>query len=153
MKQSHGFRALIDHLARVQKAADSIPRNYGIDIPLKTSDIHLLDLIDRNPDANLTELSEMMWTSKMAISALARKLQEKRLIRIVPGANKKELKCELAERGKIAVDTHNAYHRMEQVYLNEKMAQYTDEEIALVTQVLKDYATYLEDYAKDSTIL
>ncbi len=153
MAQSHGFRAIIDHLSRVQKMADAVPRNYGIDTPLKTHEIHLLDLINSNPDANLTELSEMMWTSKMAISTLARKLQEKRLLVITRGANMKELKCELTERGRIAVDTHNAYHRMEQVYLSERMAQYSDEDLAFVTRVLSDYAQYLEAYAKDSTIL
>ena len=153
MEHTHGFRTLIDHLARVQKAGDSVPRNYGIDTPLKTNEIHLLDLIDKNPDANLTELSEMLWTSKMAVSALARKLEEKKVLNVVPGNNKKELKCTLTERGKIAVATHDAFHRMEDVYLSERMASYSEEEIDLVIKVLKDYALYLEEYAEDSTIL
>lgn len=153
MPQSHGFRAIIEHLARVQKAGDAVPRNYGIDIPLKTNEIHLLDLISKNPDANLTELSEMLWTSKMAVSALARKLEEKKLLVVIQGNNKKELRCKLTERGKIAVSTHDAYHRMEDVYLSEKMAAYTPEEIELVKKVLIDYGFYLESYAKDSTIL
>ncbi len=153
MTQSHGFRTIIEHLARVQKAGDSVQRNYGIDVPLKTNEIHLLDLISKNPNANLTELSEMLWTSKMAVSALARKLEEKKLLEVISGCNKKELRCKLTERGEIAVATHDAYHRMEDVYLSEKMAAYTPDEIELVKRVLKDYGTYLEAYAKDSSIL
>ncbi|MCI7473303.1 MAG: MarR family transcriptional regulator [Clostridiales bacterium] len=151
--KSHGFRAIIDHLSRVQRASDNVLRNYGIDIPLKTDEIHLLDLIDKHPDCNLTTLAEMMWASKMVISGLVRRLEEKGLLTITQGRNKKERICHLTERAKIAVDTHDAYHRMEQVFLSERMEQYTDEEIALVERVLEDYAKYLEEYAKDATIL
>ncbi len=151
--KSHGFRAIIDHLSRVQRASDNVLRNYGIDIPLKTDEIHLLDLIDKHPDCNLTTLAEMMWASKMVISGLVRRLEEKGLLTVTQGRNKKERICHLTERAKIAVDTHDAYHRMEQVFLSERMQQYTDEEIALVEQVLTDYAHYLEEYARDATIL
>lgn len=153
MKKPYGFRVLIDHLARVQKASDAIPRNYGIDILLKTDEIHLLDLIDKNPDCNLTTLADLMWTSKMVVSNWVRRLNSKGLLVVAQGRNKKELVCRLTERGKIAVDTHDAYHRMENVYLNEKMQQYSDEEIAIVERVLTDYANYLEEYARDSSIL
>lgn len=151
--KSHGFRAIIDHLSRVQRASDNVLRNYGIDIPLKTDEIHLLDLIDKHPDCNLTTLAEMMWASKMVISGLVRRLEEKGLLTVTQGRNKKERICHLTERAKIAVDTHDAYHRMEQVFLSERMQQYTDEEIALVERVLTDYAHYLEEYARDATIL
>lgn len=151
--KSHGFRAIIDHLSRIQRASDNVLRNYGIDIPLKTDEIHLLDLIDKHPECNLTTLAEMMWASKMVISGLVRRLEEKKLLTVTQGRNKKERICHLTERGKIAVDTHDAYHRMEHVFLSERMQQYTDEEIALVERVLQDYANYLEEYAKDATIL
>lgn len=153
MKKPYAFRALLDHLARVQKISDALPRNYGIDILLKTDEIHLLDLIDKNPGCNLTTLADKMLTSKAVISGLVRRLQDKALLTVCQGRNKKELICSLTERGKIAVDTHDAYHRMENVYLSEKLDAYTDEEIALVERFLKDYGTYLEEYAKDATIL
>ncbi len=94
-----------------------------------------------------------MWASKMVISSLVHRLERKALLTVVQGRNKKELVCHLTERGKIAVDTHDAYHRMENVYLSEKMQQYTEEEIALVNRVLTDYANYLEEYSRDATIL
>ena len=153
MRKPYAFRALREHLARVQKASDALPRNYGIDILLKTDEIHLLDLIDKHPGCNLTTLADLMLTSKMVISGLVRRLQAKGLLTVGQGRNKKELICSLTERGKIAVDTHDAYHRMENVYLSEKLDAYTDEEIALVERFLKDYTTYLEAYAKDATIL
>ncbi len=153
MRKPYAFRALLEHLARVQKASDALPRNYGIDILLKTDEIHLLDLIDKHPGCNLTTLADLMLTSKMVISGLVRRLQAKGLLTVGQGRNKKELICSLTERGKIAVDTHDAYHRMENVYLSEKLDAYTDEEIALVERFLKDYTTYLEAYAKDATIL
>lgn len=153
MKKPHAFRALIEHLARVQRASDALPRNYGIDVPLKTNEIHLLDLIDKRPGCNLTALADWMLTSKMVISGQVRRLEAKGLLTVGQGANRKELTCTLTERGKIAVATHDAYHRMENVYLSEKLDAYTDEEIALVERFLKDYATYLEAYAKDASIL
>ena len=153
MKKPHGFRSLIDHLARVQKASDALPRNYGIDCPLKTDEIHLLDLIDKHPGCNLTTLADLLLASKMVISGLVRRLENKGLLVVGQGRNKKELICRLTERGKIAVDTHDAYHRMENVYLTEKLEQYSDGEIALVERFLKDYSMYLEEYARDATIL
>ena len=153
MKKPYGFRSLIDHLARIQKASDALPRNYGIDILLKTDEIHLLDLIDKHPDCNLTTLSDQMMASKMLISGLVRRLENKKLLTVRQGRNKKELICCLTERGKIAVDTHDAYHRMENIYLTEKLEQYTDSEIKLVEQFLTDYSKYLEEYARDATIL
>ena len=153
MKKQHGIRSMIDHLSRIQKAGDAIPRNYGIDITLKTDEIHLLDIIDKEPYSNLTTLAERLWTSKMVISGLVRRLENKGLLKVTQGRNKKELICRLTERGQIAVDTHNAYHRMENIYLNEKLEKYSDEEIELVEKFLTDYGQYLEEYAKDSTIL
>mgnify|MGYP007025286645 CR=1 FL=1 len=38
-------------------------------------------------------------------------LESKGLLTVVQGRNKKELVCQLTERGKIAVDTHDAYHK------------------------------------------
>lgn len=153
MRTRHNFHSIIEHLAKIQRISDAVLRNYGIDIPLKTSEIHLLDTIAENPDSNFTTLANLLWSSKMVISSRVRRLEKKGLLTVVQGRNRKELTCQLTERGQIAVDTHDAYHRMENIYLSERLNKYTEEELALVEQFLSDYANYLNDYAKDSHIL
>ncbi len=154
MKQSkHNFHTLIEQLGKIQSSADTVTRNYGIDISLKTPEIHLLDTIAEEPGINFTLLAERMGSSKMVISNRVHKLEEKGLLRIIHGKNKKELSCELTPRGQIAVNTHSAYHDMENIYLSEKLSKYSEEDLELVENFLKDYRTYLEMYAKDATIL
>lgn len=153
MKTLHDFHSIMEHLAKVQRIRDDVLRNYGIDVSLKSSEIHLLEMIAKHPDCNFTTLSELLWSSKMVTSARVRRLEEKGLLTVVPGRNRKELACKLTERGRIAVDTHDAYHRMENVYMSEKLAGYTEEELQLVERFLCDYASHLSEYVKDSTIL
>lgn len=153
MKQKHNFHTLIELLAKTQSAADGVTRNYGIDIPLKTPEIHLLDIISEYPDINFTELAEHLGSSKMAISNKVHKLEEKGLLSIINGKNKKELGCELTERGQIAVNTHASYHQMERIYLSEKLSKYSEDDLKLVESFLNDYYTYLKMYAEDASIL
>lgn len=153
MNHQYNFHSIIEKLYTVQKLSDKVPRYYGIDMCLYTSEIHLLDLIAQHPTDNISELANRLWVSKMSVSAKARKLQSKGLLNIVAGKNKKELLCVLTEKGSTAVKTHQDYHRQENLFLSENLSKYSDNEIKLVEKFLLDYEQYLELYSKDSNIL
>ncbi|MBR2503455.1 MAG: MarR family transcriptional regulator [Oscillospiraceae bacterium] len=153
MQKIHDFHSIIDRLTTSQRISNRVPRNYGIDMELYTNEIHLLDIVEKYPEYNLSEIATRIQMSKMAISALAKKLQAKGLLEIKQGKNKKELICTLTPRGEVAVATHAAYHKMEDIFLTEKLSKYTEEELKLVEGFLEDYAQYLEMYAKDPTML
>ena len=77
MQKIHDFHSIIDRLTTSQRISNRVPRNYGIDVELYTNEIHLLDIVEKYPQYNLSEIATRIQMSKMAISALAKKLQAK----------------------------------------------------------------------------
>lgn len=91
--------------------SESIPRDFGTDDLLFPSEIHTLCVIGALPKINITNLAIQLGITKGAVSKLAKKLVEKRLIeKYREFGNEKEILVRLTPQGRKAYLNHEKYH-------------------------------------------
>lgn len=82
--------------------------NYGTDINLLPSEIHMLMEINNNPGISTTKLSKNLRVTKGAVSQVISKLKEKGLI---ISTGKISQKPEITSKGKLAMQNHEKNHK------------------------------------------
>ena len=88
---------------------DNIPRKYGTDIELYMSEMHTLDLINKNEGTTVTNLANLTNKTKSAITQLTNKLQKKGLInKLRNDVNYKEVNLSLTGLGKKTCNFHKS---------------------------------------------
>lgn len=96
--------------------SESIPRRFGIDIPLYPSEIHTLQVIGDNPVCNVRAVAGCLGITPGAASQTITKLARRDLVRKVRGLkNEKEVHLELTPLGRTAYEVHETVH--EQMFL------------------------------------
>jgi DNA-binding MarR family transcriptional regulator len=96
---------------------EEIPLDFGSGDILYRSEIHAIEAIGHNHGSNLTELAARLEITKGTLSQLISKLAKKGLVLKKRGdRNDKEVTLELTEKGKIAFDGHQGFHR--EMYLD-----------------------------------
>ncbi|HEY3389218.1 MAG TPA: MarR family transcriptional regulator [Prolixibacteraceae bacterium] len=102
-------------MIRIINKASSLmaePRNFGIDDRLYASEIHMVDVIGRNPGINVTEIAVKLGITKGAVPKIIRKLIQKGLIyRYQAKDNKRIVQFELTDKGQIAFQQHIEFHQ------------------------------------------
>lgn len=79
---------------------------------LYTSEIHLLDKIDKYPDLNMSELARELNVTRGMVSQLALKLEKKGfLVKKASSSNKRDLRLELTELGDKVIILHDKFHK------------------------------------------
>jgi DNA-binding MarR family transcriptional regulator len=117
--------------------SESIPRKFGIDIPLYPSEIHTLQVIGDNPACNVRAVAELLGITPGAASQTISKLAKRDLVRKVRGLkNEKEVHLELTSLGRTAYEAHETVH--EQVFLNlaQRIGPLTEENKVLIAHIL-----------------
>ncbi len=95
--------------------SESIPRKFGVDIPLYPSEIHTLQVIGDHPETNVRTVAEHLGITPGAASQTITKLSKRDLVTKVRGLkNEKEVHLVLTSSGRTAYDAHETIH--EQVF-------------------------------------
>lgn len=88
------------------------PKDYGGGALLSHAEVLFLETIARNPDENVSALSERLGITKGAVTQMVGKLRQKELIETVKREdNKKEKYFCLTEKGETAILGHLSFHR------------------------------------------
>lgn len=113
------------------------PRRYGLKVLLYPSEILLLMLIGRYPEAGVTELAERGGVTKGAISQMVQKLENKRLIaRVHDPSNRKRIAFRLTSQGYTAFYNHEKISDETDSELVAFLNSLTDAEADLITRFL-----------------
>lgn len=92
------------------------PRNYGLEAPLYSSEVHMLEVIGDNSGITTTQIAKEMAITKGAVSQTTARLLKKGLINKAPAANTSNtVMIFLTDQGKSAFYEHRKVH--EQVML------------------------------------
>jgi DNA-binding MarR family transcriptional regulator len=107
---------LLDTISRILNKAAAIekqPVDIGHGVLLYASEVHLIDMAGRYPEAGISQIAARLGITKGAVSQTAKKLEEKGYIeRANREGDKKSVIIRLTERGKDAFYWHSAYHEM-----------------------------------------
>jgi DNA-binding MarR family transcriptional regulator len=115
------------------------PRSFGTDQILYASEIHIIDIVGRNPGINITEIAEKMGIRKSAIPKVIQKLTQKDMVtRCIKQQNKKMVQLELTDKGEIAYDSHLCFHEKFSKNIIEKFSNFTPVEMLFFNEIMSD---------------
>jgi DNA-binding MarR family transcriptional regulator len=125
------------------------PHHFGTKELLYTSEIHIVDLIGRNPKINVSEVAERLGVQKSAIPKVIRKLVDKDLVvRSVPPQNRKMVQLELTELGWVAYRAHITYHETINRDLIDHFNHCSQEEMIFLDRILSEIEQGIDDILK-----
>jgi DNA-binding MarR family transcriptional regulator len=135
-----GFRDLYNKMVWLNKEKmEQILQGY------KPSEVHCIEYIEQNVDANVTKLAESFYMTRSAISKLTKKLMEKCLIESYQKPdNKKEIYFRLTEQGKVIYTIHEELHKEFQARDNTVFEQVTDEQFDTMLSFIERYSRHLD---------
>lgn len=119
----------ITALMRKLNYIDQTPYEYAKGEKLYPAEIHSIEIIGQYSELNLTELAAKIGVTKGAVSRMAKKLEQKRLItkKQLPG-NKKDMYLCLTEKGKDVFTYHLNCHKEIDLIMLEQFASMSDQE-------------------------
>ena len=115
----------------------------------KASEVHCIEYIGRNGDANVTKLAQSFYMTRGAISKLARKLLAKNVISSYQKPdNKKEIYFRLTDQGQAVYHIHKLLH--EEFKERDKIIfdQLTDEQFSSILTFAETYSRHLDTEIK-----
>jgi len=104
------FLSILHTFSMIEKK----PWNIGTGSKIYLAEIQTVSVIGENPEANLTQLAEIMSVTRGAISQTVRKLVAKKLVVHTQSRNNKEVNLALTPFGQIVNETYQA--RMKEVF-------------------------------------
>jgi len=99
-------------LVKLANDMEKAPRRFGTDEPLKSNEIHLIELIgDNNETLSVTDISRLLGITKGAVSQNLKRLDDKDLIlKEEDPENLSRLIVRLTSKGKTAYYAHKHWH-------------------------------------------
>lgn len=119
----------VEQLLNWSADRNKITCDYGAKHKLRMSEIHLIEIVGKNPGIVQIQLSEKTGLTKGRISVLVSELVKKdMIIRKPDGINKKEIPLYLSNDGEIAFKNHEIKDKIIFNKMTEIMNCYSDEE-------------------------
>lgn len=139
------FRRVADLVAAIENR----PHDFGTGDLLYRAEIHLLDSIGQQGQANVTELAELKGVSKAAISRKVAALEKKELVRrFFRADNRKEVHFGLTPKGRVAFENHLRFHERLDRELADQFGDFTTADLDAVARFLEVGERLLREHAK-----
>ena len=122
-------------------------RNYGTDVTLYPSEIHLIDAIGLDGNMTTTRLAATLGITKGGISQTVTKLMNKGLITKSEGDGINEVYISLSDKGITAYEGHRQLHESLFIKMNaltEQMSKETQKAVFDMISVIDEELTRLE---------
>lgn len=114
---------------------DAMPHRYGACM-LYQAEAHMIDLIALYPGITAADLASILRKTPSACSQTLRKLREKGLVeQLRNAANNRQYKLQLTESGQALYRDHAAFSADCQQRTFDRLAEFTEEELALYLRV------------------
>lgn len=114
---------------------DAMPHRYGACM-LYQAQAHMIDLIALYPGITAADLASILRKTPSACSQTLRKLREKGLVeQLRNAANNRQYKLQLTESGQALYRDHAAFSADCQQRTFDRLAEFTEEELALYLRV------------------
>jgi DNA-binding MarR family transcriptional regulator len=109
-------------------------------------EMHILSLIGKNPDINVSKLAETMNVTKGAISQVINKLIRKNyVIKLRDNSNRRMVKLNLTKKGKVIFEEHEKFHERFNSVIMERFLDRKPEDRKLILEILINMNDSLDD--------
>lgn len=127
----------------------NIPLSFHGTTPLRTAPIHLIDMIGKHPQDNLTELAQRLGITKGAVSQMASSLERKGLImKLKSPENQKNILFQLTDEGKKVYNGHEEYHKELYHRLGSILDQFSDSELKRFQEFMTAIEESMMEYSR-----
>lgn len=126
---------------------DHTVQNYGTNVPIYHSEIHIVSAIAENPGIHIRGLAELLGVANPSVSETVRKLEKKELVRKeVSPNNQSRLSLYVTKKGELAHEEHRKYHKVLEDMAEDELAGASDEQVAFVTGFLQNLLQRLDGF-------
>ncbi|GMQ58717.1 MarR family winged helix-turn-helix transcriptional regulator [Vallitalea sediminicola] len=109
------------------------PRNYGTDVDIYRSEIHIMKLIGDYANLHVSEIARKFGVTKGAVSQTLKKLERKGLVeKYLDETNNTRLLVKLTEKGKKAYLSHEEHHEVSDKDIFEYLNNLSERELDIV---------------------
>lgn len=117
--------------------SESVPRYFGIGIPLYPSEIHTIQAVGDNHGENVRTIAAILGITPGAASQVITRLAKRGLIQKVRGKkNEKEVNLELTGEGRIAYQAHETLHEKMYQRIADRIGPLSGDELLLLSRIL-----------------
>ena len=135
-------------IVKLWQKVDKLPRKFGTEEELFSSEIHLIEVIGDHTDLSVTDIAGLLGVTKGAISQTLKKLENKGLVaKAIDPENNSRLLAQLTSKGKAAYYAHQHWHETMDGGFREYFNGLPDEKIHFLHEVL----SVVEDFLKNRT--
>lgn len=151
MEKTKAFQSLmktLNYFDRILNRYQSLPRWYGRELLLYSSEADLLAAIGANEPITATELARMKVSTPSAISQTVKKLDAKGLlVRDAQDGDRRTVRLRLSDSGRQVYQMHRQREEARYSTYMKELTDYTPEDIARAA-ALVDFVTekYLEEF-------
>ncbi len=124
---------------------EDMPKSFGTDLLIHTSEIHTIATIGDHPGCNISELAEELGIAKPSVSEIVQKIEAKDLIeKYKLPANRKEVRLKLTEKGSVAYKGHAEFHADMFSNIYSHMKKIPEESLNEFKAALDNISTFLD---------
>lgn len=132
------IHTLLKIIYKIMEMEEKI-QNYGTDVKISISEIHILDTVISNPGIHISGIAKKRGVTRGAISQLVKKMEKKGLLSKLPDPeNLSRLMINLTKKGIIAQRTHNELHKLFNRMIEESLKSMSEEEKSSIEKFLGD---------------
>lgn len=114
--------------------------------PLNTASIHLIDVIGKHPDYNVTKIARVLGNTKGAVSQMVLKLENKGLIKRKNGTNEKEITFVLTQEGKKVFEGHEQLHAQMYERLEDLLNEFSKADVKKIQKAFDVIDECMDEY-------
>ena len=111
MRDYNDFLEQVERVIQKYNQKINNKKDYGVDISLTQTEIHLIDLIGKHPGIGVKSIAEIKGVTAGAASQMIKKMVKKDLIcKKISEESEAKIELLLTDKGKICFQNHKEYH-------------------------------------------
>jgi DNA-binding MarR family transcriptional regulator len=144
-KTIHSLHGTFLNIMKLSEELEKIPRKFGTDENLSSTEIHLIELIGENSDVSVTQLAKLQGVTKGAVSQNLKRLESKGFIlKEEDPANSSRSIIGLTNKGKTAFYAHRHWHETMDDGYKEFFLSLNQQKIDFLNEVLTKVEGFLK---------
>ena len=140
-----GFAQIFERVINKYNTLEKKPNDFGTGTLLYRSEIHMIDVIGKNNNINITNLATQLGITKGAVSQSIDRLKKKGMVtKNLSPETENEVVLSLTEKGNQAYIEHLRFHQNFYRMLEGYLQDISLPEMQKITQLLQEFEHYLD---------
>lgn len=142
---AHALFSKFEELVALANRLEKMPRTFGTDETVSSTELHLIELIGENEGCSVTELARLKGITKGAVSQNLKRLEAREFIcKKESPENLSRYRVMLTDKGKTAFDAHQRWHQRMDGGFKEYLTRLDPEKLEFIDDFMTRVAYFLK---------